>query len=310
MDNDKHTKETLIDMEDEEVPSLTKVESLSIIGIIFTFVINLFLLPIFLLPLWASFFTVNPKEEVLVLFWGKLSKVCKTPGVYWYNFIGRSSIKVSTRTQTIDIKKMTVVDLNGNPIIVSGIVTFQIVDSIRAAFDVDNVNAYLEKQALAVLKKVCSRYPYESKDGHSLQRESDKVGREMITILQKKAVICGAKIHSFDLTDLQYAPEIAQGMLVRQQAQALLDARKVVVDGAVGIVTGAVHSLAQTGVKLTDRDSAKLISNLLSVLCSESRVTPTFSISESVDGANSNDDSELIKTLNQLNLTLKLRPGQ
>jgi len=294
--------------EDEHRPA--KEEPCSVVGIIFSFVLNLILLPLFLLPLWASFFTVQPKEEVLILFWGKLNTVKRKPGIYWYSFIGRSMIKVSTRTQTIDIKKTTVVDLNGNPIIVSGIVTFQIIDTIKAAFDVQNVNDYLNKQALAVLKKVCSRYPYESKDGHSLQRESDNVSKEMIAILQRKANICGAKIMSFDLTDLQYAPEIAQGMLVRQQAQALLDARKVVVDGAVNIVTGAIAGLASNGVKLNDRDHARLVSNLLAVLCSESRVAPMFSISENSNEsneANAEAQNELIRAISGLTSTMKLK---
>jgi len=299
--------ESFIEVGEEHRPA--KPESCSIPGVIFTFLINLILLPIFLLPLWASFFTIQPKEEVLILFWGKLNEVKKKPGVYWYNFVGRTMIRVSTRTQTIDIKKTTVVDLNGNPIIVSGIVTFQIVDTIKAAFDVQNVNDYLEKQALAVLKKVCSRYPYESKDGHSLHRESENVSKEMIAILQRKANLAGARIMSFDLTDLQYAPEIAQGMLVRQQAQALLDARKVVVEGAISIVTSAVSGLATSGVKLSDRDSGRLISNLLAVLCSESRVSPMFSISESVDSSEGSSEQqlELIKAISQLNATLKMK---
>jgi len=206
-------------------------------------------------------------------------------------------------------KKTTVVDLNGNPIIVSGIVTFQIVDTIKAAFDVPNVNDYLEKQALAVLKKVCSRYPYESKDGHSLQRESDNVSKEMIAILQRKANMCGARIMSYDLTDLQYAPEIASGMLVRQQAQALLDARKVVVEGAVSIVTSAVQGLANSNVKLNDRDSARLISNLLAVLCSESRVSPMFSVSDNSDNneAASEQQLDLIRAISQLTATMKMK---
>jgi len=301
-------RETFVDI-DEEEHRPAKPESCSIVGVIFTFFLNLLLLPFFLLPLWASFFTVNPKEEVLILFWGRLNEVKRNPGVYWYNFIGRTMIRISTRTQTIDIKKTTVVDLNGNPIIVSGIVTFQIIDTIKAAFDVQHVNDYLEKQALAVLKKVCSRYPYESKDGHSLQRESDNVSKEMIAILQRKANMCGARVMSFDLTDLQYAPEIAQGMLVRQQAQALLDARKVVVDGAVSIVTSAVAGLASSGVKLNDRDTARLISNLLAVLCSESRVSPMFSVSDSAENneAASEKQSELIRAISQLTSIMKMK---
>jgi len=280
---EKKELEAIIEVDDHH-PSIVKPESVSIIGVIFSFLLSLIILPIGLLPIWLSFFTVQPMEEVLILFWGKLNEVKKKPGIYWYCFIGRSTIKVSTRTQTIEIKKTTVVDLNGNPIIVSGILTFQVVDTIKAAFAVQYVNTYLEKQALAVMKKVCSRYPYESKTGHSLQRESENVSKEMIAIVQRVADRAGVKIISYDLTDLQYAPEIAQGMLVRQQAQALLDARKVVVEGATSIVTGAVAALTSSGVKLTDSDSARLVSNLLTVLCSESKVTPTLSVSSNSDG--------------------------
>jgi len=109
--------------------------------------------------------------------------------------------------------------------------------------------------------------------------------KEMMAILQQKANIAGVSILGFDLTDLQYAPEIAQGMLVRQQAQALLDARKIIVEGATTIVTGAVQQLAQNGIKLDVRDQTRLVSNLLAVICSDSKVVPMFSISESVGNA-------------------------
>jgi len=109
--------------------------------------------------------------------------------------------------------------------------------------------------------------------------------KEMINALQPKADIAGVKILGFELTDLQYAPEIAQGMLVRQQAQALLDARKIIVEGATTIVTGAMQQLAQTGIKLDAKEQTRLVSNLLAVICSDSKVTSTFSISESVGNA-------------------------
>ena len=120
----------------------------------------------------------------------------------------------------------------------------------------------------------------------------------MVEILQQKSDICGAKIMGFELTDLQYAPEIAQGMLVRQQAQALLDARKVVVEGAVGIVTTAVNSLATNGVKLSDKEQSRLVSNLLAVICSEAKVQPTISIAENPDKTSENNvNDEILKTL-------------
>jgi len=262
------------------------------------------------LPFWCSFFTVNPQEEILVLFFGRLSRIYKNPGIYNYSFVGREVIKISTKTETIDIKKTTVVDKNGNPIIVSGVATFRIVDSIRAAFGVQNVNDYMNRQAMATLKKVCSRYPYESKDGVSLQTEAEQVSKEMIAELQKKAQICGVSVLSYELADLQYAPEIAQGMLVRQQAQALLDARKVVVEGAVTIVTTAVHRLAESGIQLNDRDQTRLVSNLLAVICSDARVQPMFSISENVDNDSKSQDNELTKVLQTLATTLSFQRQQ
>jgi len=204
-----------------------------------------------------------------------------------------------------------VVDANGNPIIVSGIATFKVVDTIKAAFNVQNVNDYMNRQAMATLKRVCSRYPYESKDGVSLQTEADQVSKEMISALQIKAEICGTKVLSYELADLQYAPEIAQGMLVRQQAQALLDARKVIVEGAVTIVTTAMRRLAESGVHLSERDQTRLVSNLLAVICSDTRVQPMFSISENVeshDSASQEANNEMLKTLQILNSTLLNRP--
>jgi len=233
-------------------------------------------------PFLTSAFILKPKEEIIIQFWGKLHKVYKTPGVHWYNTFGRTLIRISTKTQTLDIKKTTVVDANGNPIIVSGIVTFVIVDSIKAAFGVTNVGNFMERQATATMKKVCSRYPYESKDGVSLHTEADQVSKEMVDALQQKAATCGIKVLSYELADLQYAPEIAQGMLVRQQAQALLDARKVVVEGAVSIVTDAAHKLGQSGITLSREEEARMVSNMLTVICSDAKVQSTFSISENV----------------------------
>jgi len=189
-----------------------------------------------------------------------------------------------------------------NPIIVSGVATFRIVNTVKAAFDVENVNDYMERQAMATLKKICSRYPYESKDGVSLQTEAEQVSKEMIAALQRKAEICGVKVTSYELADLQYAPEIAQGMLVRQQAQALLDARKVIVDGAVTIVTTAMMKLAETGIILNESAQTRLVSNLLAVICSDARVQPMFSVGhEKEDSDGGEVNKEILKTLQQLN---------
>ncbi|KAL6059954.1 SPFH domain-containing protein [Balamuthia mandrillaris] len=253
--------------------------SVSVLGVLWNLLWFITVLPIF-----GSFFTVSPQQHGLVVFWGTLVRVNRTPGMYWFPVFGRQVKYVSTSMQTLDIKRSTVLDQNGNPIVVGGIVTYQITDTVKAAFDVDDYNKYLERQSLAVLKRVCSMYPYEAKNGKSLQSESEEISQILVQLLQRKGDVCGARIISYELADLQYAPEIAQGMLVRQQANALVEARSTIVHGAVSIVDGAIHELMDAGIHISQADQSKLISNLLAVICSESHVQPTFSISESVGG--------------------------
>ena len=250
-------------------------------------------------PLCTSFFVVPPNEEVLVLFWGRLNAVYREAGLYWYNAIGRSLVRVSTRTQAFEVPKTVVVDLNGNPITVSAVVTYRIVDAVRAGLDVGDVPSYLSSQALATLKRICSQYPYESRDGHSLQHEPEHVMRQMVIALQVKADLCGVAVLSFELSDLQYDASVAAGsecgvvapaarpllhsraaaapparppVLVRQQAQALLDARRVIVDGGVEITMSAMARLGERGVALDARDRVRLASNLLCIITGESKV--------------------------------------
>jgi regulator of protease activity HflC (stomatin/prohibitin superfamily) len=217
----------------------------------------------------------------MVLFFGRLVKVVTKPGIHYYSFFGRSLIRVPTKTQTLDFKKTTVVDANGNPISVAGVVTYRFRETVKTAFDVIDPDGFVQRQALAVLKQVCSRYPYESQDGHSLQNEAVTVGRELCSLLQERTAISGAQIISYELADLQYAPEIAAGMLVRQQAAALISARKLVVEGAVSIVTSATEKLAEAGHELDRRERARLTSTLLAVICGEASVKPVYQVGES-----------------------------
>jgi len=223
---------------------------------------------------------------------GSLVDVVTAPGLHWFPGIGRTIKYIPTSTQTLDIKKTTVVDRNGNPIVVAGVVTFVLTDTVKAAFDVLDYNSYIEKQAFSVLKRVCSMYPYECKTGKSLQSETGEVCATMVSLLQEKSNVCGATVISYELTDLQYAPEIAAGMLVRQQAQALVEARFTIVEGAVNIVTDAIERLRDKGIAFRENEQGKLISTLLAVICGDAHVTPTFSISESVGGEDSGKDSE------------------
>ncbi len=242
---------------------------------ILSFILGILFLPITLLGSWV---VVHPQEEKILLFWGELKKVIKDPGLYFSLLWGRTVISVSTKRQTFDLHRTVVADGNGNPIVIAGVCTYQVSDSIKAALSVEKYQEFLKTQAMAVLKQVSSKYPYESASGHSLKNEAKEIGGEMVTLLQSKVKDAGISIVSFELSDLSYAPEIAQAMLVRQQAQALVDARKVVVEGAVEIVHDAILRLEAKDIKLTPSEKSKIVGNLLIVICGEAKVQPTYPI--------------------------------
>jgi len=135
-------------------------------------------------------------------------------------------------------------------------------------------------------------------------REAGEVCRTMVSLLQQKADVCGARIISYELADLQYAPEIAAQMLVRQQAEALVEARFTIVEGAVQIVSSAVEKLRDRGIGFTPHEQSRLVSNLLAVICGDSHVTPTFSISE---GVGSDQDDGVSAEHNRLTLEMLQR---
>ncbi len=244
--------------------------------IVLTTILSILFFPVTLL---ASWLVVSPQQEVVLLRWGKFSKLVRDPGLSWVNVWGRKGIRISTKQQEIVVHRTVVADGNGNPIVVAAVVTFRFVDSKRAALDVEDAPGFVRTQAMAVLKQVASRYPYESATHEvSLKSETAGIAKEMREILQSKVVAAGAEVASFELSDLSYAPEIARSMLVRQQAQALVDARKVIVDGAVQIVHHAIELLGENGHKLQPSEEARLVSNLLVVICGESHVQPTVSM--------------------------------
>merc|ERR1740117_1684265 len=137
-------------------------------------------------------------------------------------------------------------------------------------------NSFLEMQAAAVLKRVASQFPYEAAPGSpSLQSEGTLIAEELRRMLQEKVAVTGAFILSFELVDLSYAPEIAQVMLVRQQAEALVDARRCIVDAAVDMTTGALKKLRDSGEELDKSTCQAVTTNLLTVICSQTSATPT-----------------------------------
>jgi len=224
--------------------------------------------------------TVTQNTEIVMTFFGKFFGVIREPGCYLMNCCVSQNV-ISTKMEVVDLKDVKVADGRGNPLIISGIVTYQIRDSEKAVFGTANVKEYVPSQALAVIKKVASMYPYESKDGHSLKGEAEKIRQHMIQLLQERVNAAGVFVANFELTDLAYAPEIARNMLVRQQAEALVDARKVVVQGAVEIAYAAIYELGRKGIKMTEAETARVVGNLLVTICGESGVQATMPVGSS-----------------------------
>ena len=161
-------------------------------------------------------------------------------------------------------------DKAGNSLVVSGVITFRVVDSARAVLDMERVDQYVHLQAQAVLKRVAAAFPYITYDGSpSLITEAAHLGEALRAQLGAAVAVAGVEVVTFMLSDLAYAAEIAPQMLVRQQAQAVIDARKLIVGGAVAIAVDAVSLLAQMGKPVAPAEESRFLANLVLVICSE-----------------------------------------
>lgn len=228
--------------------------------------------------------TLEPQEQAALLWFGEYHGTITKPGLYCMNSIGLEVRKISTRLQTLQLKDLKVLDSRGNPVIISGVVTFFGTSAKKATLEVDRPwptprapqSSFLDLQATAVLKRVASQFPYEAPKGEaSLQTEGATLSQMLRNDLQEKVVPTGAYVVSFDLVDLSYAPEIAQMMLVRQSAEALIDARRSIVTAAVDMTKDAVASLRESGHGVDEATCKTVTSNLLTVICSQSAATPT-----------------------------------
>jgi len=228
----------------------------------------------------CSCYTIQEREAGVLLTYGKYGGTVTQPGIHWTNVFGRDLRKISTKVISVDLPHTKVVDKNGNPLLISGVLTYQFVNPRKAVLDVENANQFVYTQAQAALKQIVSRYPYETDEEHThcLKSESGVIGAEMVQILQSRVNISGTKIHSFAFNEISYAPEIASGMLKRQQAAATVAARKTIILGAVEIAHGAVEELHGRGISLNEREKAVLVTNLLTVICSDKDSQPVVSL--------------------------------
>ena len=226
----------------------------------------------------GGFFVVEPNLGRALVLFGTYRGTVRTPGFYWTNPF-TSKKKISLRAHNLDGKTLKVNDLLGNPIEIAAIVVWQVRDSARALFDVENYEQFVATQAESAVRMVASRHPYD--DGQTtdvqttLRGSADDVARELAEELSTRLELAGVEVLEARLSHLAYSAEIAAAMLQRQQAGAIIAARQMIVEGAVGMVEQALHRLDEKGmVQLDPERRAAMVGNLLVVLCSQSSATP------------------------------------
>lgn len=190
------------------------------------------------------------------------------------NPIGTELRLVSTARQTMGIQELKVVDAKGNPIMISGNIAYQVYSVKKARVEVVDADIYVRQQAPMILRKVASQYTYDD----LRTDQSGQVEASLRNSLQKAVADAGVRILQFDLTDLSYAPEIAQAMLVKQQAEAMIEARRLITASAVTIACDAANQVKTMGHELSKETEDQLIKNVLTVICSHTGVTPTLSV--------------------------------
>jgi regulator of protease activity HflC (stomatin/prohibitin superfamily) len=231
----------------------------------------------------CSWTEVKEKEEVVVLEWGRYKTTVKDPGLQFINCIGSTQFKVSTALQSMDLPNSRMVDGLANPLFVSAVVNYKVRNPYRAFVDTVNYNGFMRMQASTTLKEIVAKYPYEAPGGNrnipSLQHDPNGVIiAELITTLQKNVASAGIEIKNFELNEMSYAPEIAAGMLKKQQAHALVAARATIVEGAVGTAYSAIKEMENRGLNLSEQGKERLIISLLTVMVSDAGAQPTVKL--------------------------------
>jgi regulator of protease activity HflC (stomatin/prohibitin superfamily) len=189
------------------------------------------------------------------------------------------STKISLRANNFNSEKLKVNDKRGNPVEIAAVVVWHVEDTAKAAFDVDDYESYVHIQSEAAIRHIASLYAYDRGEEHepTLRESADEVAAGLKKELQERLDKAGVVIEEARLTHLAYAPEIAQAMLRRQQAEAVIAARQKIVHGAVSMVDMALRDLSAKGVvKLDEERKASMVSNLLVVLCGETEASPVI----------------------------------
>ena len=239
-------------------------------------VIAAILIGIVLLVCLGGFFTVAPNEGKVLQFFGRYVGTVRDPGPRWANpFYSKTG--VSLRVRNFESSKLKVNDLDGNPIEIAAVVVWQVVDTAEALFQVNDYEDFVHIQSESALRTMATSYPYDSHDtgAVSLRSHGSEISDHLQKEIQERLASAGMKVIEARITHLAFAPEIAQAMLQRQQASAIIAARTRIVEGAVSMVEMALDQLAARNVvNLDEERKAAMVSNLLVVLCGERGTQP------------------------------------
>lgn len=228
-----------------------------------------------------GFMVLQPNEAGLLVLFGDYKGTVKENGFWWVNpFMSKK--KISLRFRTLNMSRIKVNDLSGNPIEIAAVVVWRVEDAFAASFEVDHYEGYVETQSETSLRHLASSFPYDSwDDDHekalTLRGSVDQVSEALVRELQERLGKAGVVVAEARLSHLAYAQEIAEAMLRRQQASAIVAARTKIVDGAVGMVQLALERLTTLNVvELDEERKAAMVSNLLVVLCGDHEAHPVI----------------------------------
>ncbi|MTI32292.1 SPFH domain-containing protein [Xanthovirga aplysinae] len=244
-----------------------------------------------------GFFIVQPNQTKVLVFFGKYKGTVKQNGFFWLNpFYTKKKVSLRVRNLETDIIKVN--DEQGNPILISAVVVWKVIDTYKAVFDIEakeevdsksgmkkvkaeeSYQNFVKIQAEAALRRIAHSYPYDNleegqEDGISLRSGVDEINKSLASEIKERLKIVGIEVMEARISNLSYAPEIAAIMLQRQQAQAIISARKKIVKGSVGMVEMALQELSEKEiVKLSPEKKASMVSNLMVVLCSDQGTSP------------------------------------
>jgi hypothetical protein len=224
----------------------------------------------------ASLVIVQPGQTSVIQFFGRYVGTVRRPGLTWVLPL-TTRRGVSVRVRNFETGHLKVNDADGNPVEIAAIVVWQVADTSKATYAVDSYLNFISVQAESALRHVATSHPYDNPadGGESLRGSTDVVAEELAREVAERVVLAGLEIVEVRISHLAYAPEIAQAMLRRQQASAVVAARSRIVEGAVGMVRLALEQLNTQGiVELDEERKAAMVSNLMVVLCGDQPASP------------------------------------